>query len=235
MNPDNIDRIRTMHRAYYHSSIDSLPDGWTQLVMDFLHVVDGIGDLTDSVSIRFERCPDGCRAFAFPEMSRWHPEQMHALRVAQRELYGLSQQTCEVCGNPGAIEDEDGHTYCIGHTGVDPARARAEALYQELRDLFPPVRGKVIDLNVPDHLFELLASSLRSILKLVIREGVVGKVLITRVEVDDDALFVRVRYQNLTAVHLGIQMAVNEMVADLEALSDEATRKHQHGGSDAAS
>ncbi|WSG96442.1 hypothetical protein U8P76_05890 [Rhizobium johnstonii] len=53
MTPDNIDRIRTMYRDYYHSSIDGLPDGWTQLIMDFLHAMDGIGDLTDSVSISF--------------------------------------------------------------------------------------------------------------------------------------------------------------------------------------
>ncbi len=65
--------------------------------------------------------------------------------------------------------------------------------------------------------------------------GIVGKVLITRVEMDDGALYVRVRYVDLTAAHLGTQMAINEMISDLEALSDEATRKHRlEGGSDAS-
>ncbi|MCJ9720808.1 hypothetical protein MOV66_10315 [Agrobacterium sp. SHOUNA12C] len=186
MTPDNIARIRTLHRAYYHQSIDSLPDGWTQLVMDFLHVVDDIGDLTDSVSARFERGPDGCRAFIFPEMSRWHPEQMNALRIAQRELYGLSQQTCEVCGNPGAMEGT--RVLCIEHAGGAAAKAtlREAALYEECRVLFPPVHGKAINLNVPDFLFELVASTLRSIRKLVVAEDIVGKVLITRLECDRD-------------------------------------------------
>ncbi|PDS34391.1 hypothetical protein CO665_30625 [Rhizobium anhuiense] len=233
MSPDNIDRIRTMYRDYYHSSIDGLPDGWTQLIMDFLHAMDGIGDLTDSISIRFERCPDGCRAFVFPEMSRWHPEQMNALRIAQRELYGLSQQTCEVCGNPGAMEGN--RVFCIGHAGGVAAKAaREQALYDEVHLLFPKVHGKAIDLNVPDHLFHLLSTTLRAILKLVENEDAVGKVLITRVEMDDEALYVRVRFIDLEATDMYLQMSVNEMIADLEALSDVATRKHREGGSNAS-
>jgi hypothetical protein len=233
MSPDLVERIRVMHRRYYHQSVDTLPDGWFKIIDDFFRVINSIADLTDGVSVRFEKTASGLKAFAFPEMSRWHPEQDIALRVAQRTLYGLSQQTCEVCGLPA--QPGGNHIRCVEHATVDLKVAKAETLYQELRDLFPPVHGKAIDLNVPNHLFELFASSLRSILKLVIGEGVVGKVLITRVEMDDGALFVRVRYQNLTAVDLGVQMAINEMVADLEALSDEATRKHQQGGSNAAS
>ncbi|ANP84455.1 hypothetical protein [Rhizobium leguminosarum] len=233
MSPDNIDRIRTMHRAYYHHSIDGLPDGWTQLIMNFLHAMDGIGDLTDSVSIRFERCPDGCRAFVFPEMSRWHPEQMNTLRIAQRELYGLSQQTCEICGNPGAMEGK--RVLCIGHAGgVAEKAAREQALYDEVASLFPEGHGSAIDLGVPEHLWDLLSTTLRAILKLVESEDIVGKVLITRIEFDGEALFVRVCYQNLEAVFLGIQMSINEMISDLEVLSDEATRKHNLGGSDAS-
>ncbi|TAV04562.1 hypothetical protein [Rhizobium ruizarguesonis] len=93
MKPDLIDRIRVMHRAYYHESIDNLPDGWWKLVMDFLNVVDGIGDLTDSVSVRFERCPDGLRAFVFPEMSHWHPEQMN---VADRTTRAVRLEPADV-------------------------------------------------------------------------------------------------------------------------------------------
>ncbi|MGX9991575.1 hypothetical protein ACS4RR_020830 [Rhizobium sp. Z1P35] len=233
MSPDNIDRIRTMYRDYYHSSIDSQPDGWTQLIMDFLYQMDGIGDLTDSVSCRFERCPDGCRAFVFPEMSRWHPEQMDTLRVAQRELYGLSQQTCEVCGTPGAMEGN--RVFCIGHAGGAAEKAAREAaLFDEVHMLFPPGHGASINLAVPNHLFDLLSTTLRSIHKVVKQEDIVGKVLITRVEMDDGTLYVRVRYHDLPAVFLGTQMAINEMISDLEVLSDEATRKHNQGGPDAS-
>lgn len=111
---------------------------------------------------------------------------------------------------------------------------KEEVLYQEVRELFPEVHGSAISLQVLDHLWDLLSTTLRSVHKLVVSEGIVGKVMITRLEMDDGALFVRVRYYNLSAVFLGTQMAINEMIADLEALSDEATRKHQHGGSDAA-
>ncbi|MBX5160430.1 hypothetical protein HJB89_25430 [Rhizobium sp. NZLR8] len=232
MSPDVIDRIRVMHRKYYHESIDTLPDGWFQLVDDFLHVINSIGDMTDGVSVRFERTPSGLKAFCFPEMSRWHPEQDIALRVAQRTIYGLSQQTCEVCGLPGASDGH--HIRCIGHAGADPAEARAAAIYQEVRDLFPSIHGKAIDLDVPDHLFDLLASTLRSIHKLVQQEDIVGKVLITRLEMDDGALFIRVRYIDLTAVHLGAQMSINTMIADLEAQADELVRKHKQGGSNAS-
>ncbi|MBY3363786.1 hypothetical protein [Rhizobium laguerreae] len=233
MKPDLIDRIRVMHRAYYHSSIDSLPDGWWKLVMDFLNAVDGIGDLTDTVSVRFERCPDGLRAFVFPEMSRWHPEQMNTLRIAQRELYGLSQQTCEVCGNPGAMEGN--RVFCIGHAGGAAEKARREAaLYDEVHMLFPPGHGAAINLAVPNHLFDLVATTLRAIHKLVENEDAVGKVLITRVEMDDEALYVRVRFIDLEATDMYLQMSVNEMIADLEALSDVATRKHREGGSNAS-
>ncbi|MBY5408868.1 hypothetical protein HFO98_10340 [Rhizobium leguminosarum] len=195
--------------------------------------MEGIGDLNEAVSVRFERTLTGLKAFAFPEVSRWHPEQSNALRAAQRQIYELSQQTCEVCGNPGAAED--GHVWCIGHAGELADKVRREAaLYDECRVLFPSIHGKAIDLSVPDYLFDLVATTLRSILKLVESEDIVGKVLITRIEFDGDALSVRVRYQNLEAVFMGTQMAINEMLTDLEVLSDEATRKHNLGGSNAS-
>ncbi|MBA9034317.1 hypothetical protein [Rhizobium leguminosarum] len=233
MTPENIDRIRVMYRDYYHQSVDSLPDGWFQIVRDFLYEMDGLGDLTDSVSIRFERTSSGAKAFCFPEMGRWTNAQMTTLGSAQTQLYLMSQQTCEVCGNPGA--SEDGHVYCIGHAGELAAKARREAgLYDEIHLLFPPGHGSAINLNVPDHLFDLLASTFRAILKVVERYEVVGKVLITRVEMDDGALFVRVRYTDLTYMFIGVQMEVNELISDLEMLSDEATRKHNLGGQNAS-
>ncbi|NEI64964.1 hypothetical protein [Rhizobium leguminosarum] len=234
MTPENIDHLRTVYKRYYHTTVDSLPDGWVAIIDDFFLALEGVGDLNEAVSVRLERTLTGLKAFAFPEVSRWHPEQSNALRAAQRGLYGLSQQTCEICGNPGAA-DGDGPVLCIGHaTEAAGELDRAKVLYDECRILFPEVHGKAIDLSVPDYMFDLLSNTLRAILKLVVEEDIVGKVLITRIEWDGEALFVRVRYQNLEAVFMGTQMAINEMVADLETLSDELTRKHQHGGSDAS-
>lgn len=233
MTPDLIDTLRVMYKAYYHPSIDSLPDGWYTLIKDFLSEMDGIGDLTDSVSVRFERGPDGLRSFVFPEMSRWHPEQMNTLRVAQRTAYGLSQQTCEICGQPGL--PHDGSVVCIDHKDAGARKAgREEALYAEVCSLFPQAYGSAINLSVPDHLWQLLSSTLRSILKVAERYDIIGKALITRIEMDGEALFIRVRYVDLTYVFLGAQMEINELISDLEMLSDEATRKHNLGGSDAS-
>ncbi|WP_288430149.1 hypothetical protein [uncultured Agrobacterium sp.] len=117
MNLDLIERIRAMHCKYYHSSIDTLPDGWYPIIDDFFHVINSVSDMTDGVSVRFERTASGLKAFAFPEMSRWHPEQDIALRVAQRTLYGLSQQTCEICGLPGIPAEKQ--IRCVGHTDVE--------------------------------------------------------------------------------------------------------------------
>ncbi|MGO7353850.1 hypothetical protein ACCS66_03840 [Rhizobium ruizarguesonis] len=233
MKPENIGHLRTVYKRYYHPSVDRLPDGWIALIDDFFLSLEGIGDLNTAASIRFERTASGLQAFVFPERPLWHPRAILSLHTAQRELYEQSQQTCEVCGNPGAAED--GHVWCIGHAGELAAKARREAaLYEECRALFPEVHGEAINLAVPDHLFDLLSTSLHAIHKLVVSEDIVGKVLITRLEIDDGALFCRVHYSKLGAVFQGTQMAINEMLADLEVLSDELTRKHKPGGSDAA-
>ncbi|MGO6676402.1 hypothetical protein [Rhizobium leguminosarum] len=233
MKLEDIQHLRTTYKRYYHPSLDSLPDGWVAIIDDFFLALEGIGDLNEAVSVRFERTLTGLKAFAFPEVSRWHPEQSNALRIAQRELYALSQQTCEVCGNPGAMEDN--RVFCIGHAGgaADKA-AREQALYDEVHLLFPPGHGNAINLNVPEHLFDLVAATFRAILKVVERYEIVGKVLITKIEMDADALFVRVRYVDLTYTFIGAQMEINELISDLEMLSDEATRKHNLRGSDAS-
>lgn len=125
MKPDFIERMRVKHSKYYHQSIDTLPNGWYQIVDDFFHVINSIGDLTDGVSVRFERTPSGLKAFSFPEMSRWHPEQDIALLVAQRTLYGLSQQTCEICGLPGMPVGKK--IRCVEHTDVEHQQGGSNA------------------------------------------------------------------------------------------------------------
>ncbi len=251
MKKEFADKLRIEYEYLWHDSMAALPDGWvTPLVkmLDRLYALSNVNrsmsydpeGLATWVNLRIE-VQDSCAfAFATPMIpaARWNGPRAVECIDALNELHGQTQETCSICGAEGHLRmrilggDREG-IFCEDHKHTRRVD-RTDALYQEVRDLFPDVHGKAIDLAVPDHLWDLLPTTLRSIHKLVTAEDIVGKVLITKIEMDDGALFVRVRYQNLTAVHLGIQMAVNEMVADLEALSDEVTRKHQ-GGSDAAS
>jgi hypothetical protein len=232
MKPDNIDRIRNDHRAYYDQSIDSLPDGWFTIVSDFLHIVKSIGDLTDSVSVRFERTPSGCKAFCFPEMSRWHPEQSIALRVAQRSLYGLSQQTCEMCGNSG---ERHGHTVlCNEHKDDAEAKVqREDALYNEVAVLFPEGHGSRINLAVPAYLEPVLAKTLRDVLVVVLREDLAGAVQITMIEMREGMLFTRHRYTGKAQDHIAAQADIDDHMRHLDRQSEELWRKHG-GDGDAA-
>lgn len=92
MNQDNLRRLKSLHGRYYHSSVDILPDGWFDAIIEFFEDLTDISELDDVVSVRFERCPDGLRAFIFPEMSRWHPHQIADLRTAQRVLLLTTRQ-----------------------------------------------------------------------------------------------------------------------------------------------
>ncbi|TAW65403.1 hypothetical protein ELI15_14005 [Rhizobium ruizarguesonis] len=246
MKKEIADKLAMEYSHLWHDSMTALPDGWISALVTMLDKLERLSSIERSpsrdpeglatwVDLRIEVSAIRAAAYATPvrPAGKWRPGRALSCIDALNDFADQCSKICSVCGQP-AVSDGS-HIRCAEHTVVQPQVSRTQALYQEVRDLFPPVHGKAIDLHVPDHLFELLASSLRSILKLVIQEGVVGKVLITRVEIDDGALFVRVRYQSLTAVFMGTQMAINEMISDLEVLSDEATRKHNLGGSDATS
>jgi hypothetical protein len=235
------DKLSKEYDYFWRDNLRELPDGWTEPLVslfDQLYKLSAIDATGDSALIAVDLYVDikANRAFAFATPilpSRWWTDgRRKALVDALIDFQSTTMKTCTVCGNPGVAVD--GQVRCLDHSDADPAKARAAALYQEVRDLFPSVHGKAINLNVPDHLWDLLASTLRSIRKLIVAENIVGKVLITRLEIDNGALFVRVRYNDLEAVFMGVQMAINEMISDLEVLSDEATRKHHHGGSDAS-
>lgn len=238
MKKEIAEKLRLEYAHLWDDSMADVPDGWiTPLttMLDKLYALSDVGrsmshdagGLATWVKIRVEVSSIIAIAYAAPLLpaGKWNPSRALACIEVLSGFQRQTQETCELCGLPGTLND--GHVRCVGHAGADPAAARADALYQEVRDLFPEAHGKAIDLAVPDYLFELVTSTLRSILKLVKQEDIVGKVMITRIEMDDGALFVRVRCNDLTAVHLGTQMSVNEMIADLEALSDEATRQHQ--------
>jgi hypothetical protein len=254
MKKEIADKLSLEYEYLWHESMREMPDGWIKPLVKMLDRMESLSTVKPSsfmtpslllwVNLRVEVEDSGAFAYATPMIAsgRWHGPMALECITALSEFCGETQETCSVCGADGHLRMRilGGYregVFCDEHKDVhrgDAARTHADALYQDVRDLFPEVHGSAINLNVPDHLRDLLASTLRSIHKLVIAEDIVGKVLITRIEMDDGALYVRVRYVDLTAVFMGVQMAVNEMISDLEVLSDEATRKHQHGGPDAS-
>jgi len=243
MNVDIAGRLRAEYEYLWHDSMFELPDGWTEplvVLLEKMYRLSTVGPsnfMTPGIitwcQVRVEVYMSSAIAFASPMMPshHWHPDRALACIEALSEFHGKTQETCSVCGAEGHLRmrmlgsSREG-VYCdLHHLATVEKMDRAMALYTECRLLFPEVHGTAINLDVPDHLFDLLSSTFRSILKVVDRYEALGKVLITRVEMDDGALFVRVRY-DLTYAFIGVQMEVNAMIADLETLSDEATRKH---------
>ncbi|ARQ56936.1 hypothetical protein Kim5_CH00829 [Rhizobium sp. Kim5] len=245
MKKELADKLRLEYEHLWHDSMLAVPDGWIDPLVAMLDKLYALSEVDRSMSfdseglatwvkIRIEVSSTHSAAYVTPlePAGEWRPGRALACIDALSEFARQCSKTCSICGLPGA---PDGNSMrCAEHAAVEPQVSRSQRLYQEVRDLFPEVDGKAIDLNVPDHLFDLVASTLRSILKVVERYDIVGKVFITKIEMDGEALFVRVRYVDLTYVFLGAQMEINEMISDLEMLSDEATRKHNLGGSDAS-
>ncbi|WP_322886501.1 hypothetical protein U8C31_18205 [Sinorhizobium medicae] len=206
MKPENIEKLQTLHGKNWHQSAANLPDGWTEIVGNFFSDLDDIGDLVDAVSVRFERCPDGVRAFAFPEMSQWHPQQMHALRIAQRVLLLKSRETCEWCAKPDAEPVPLGERVTLFLCEEHKAKAEAKLAAQvqafdervkfrdEMATLFQPM--SVMSLQVTDLNLPILRKALRDIKRIVEERNLVGHVYITKVLEDEGQLFITARYDN---------------------------------------
>jgi len=92
MKPELIRRLKSLHGHYYHSSVDSMPDEWIDAIDEFFEALNDISELDDVASIRFERFPDGLRAFVFHEMNQWNAHQTADLRTAQRVLLLTTRQ-----------------------------------------------------------------------------------------------------------------------------------------------
>ncbi len=251
MKKEIADKLAKEYDYFWRENLRQLPDGWLTPLLDLfeklyrLSATDAtIAGALIPVALYVEIKSTRAFAFASPTLpARWWTDaRRKALVDALADFQGQTMKTCQVCGSSGVTtlvsrgDLKDG-VYCGEHTpraaDLSPKMSRADALYAECRDLFPPVHGSAINLDLPDYLLDLVASTFRKVLKLVIEAGVVGKVLVTRVEMDDGALFVRVQFQNLTAVNLSLQMTINELISDLEVRSDEAIR--EQGGADAAS
>lgn len=242
MQPDTAKRLKTMHSRYWHDSAAGLPDGWAGILGDFLASLDDIGDLVEAVSVRFERCPDGLRAFVFPEMSRWHPEQMNALRIAQRNLLHASRETCEWCGKAGAEPCTLGERVSFFLCSEDKQRAEEKLATQiEAFDARVRFREQVkglfqehanIWLHVSDHNTPILRAALLDVKKIVEDRDLIGKIHVTKITESEGQLFLSVRYD--PAVDMATRVDVDDVIHHAQWLSDEASLKADRGGSDDA-
>lgn len=229
MKPENIKKLQSLHGKYWHDSVTSLPDGWTEIVGHFLGSMDDLGDLAGAVSLRFERCPDGLRAFAFPEMSRWHPEQMNSLRIAQRNLLHSSRETCEWCGNgnAGPVQLGDRVTFFLCEEDAASAReklaAKVKAFDERVR-----FRGEVsvlfqehslISVNVSDINLPILKKALLDIKQIVEARDLIGKVFLTKVMESEGQLFISARAEKADPAS---QFEIVDIIKNAEWQSDQA-------------
>ncbi len=230
MQQDHFHQLQALHGKYCHGTVATLPDGWTDIVKKFLGEMDDIGDLVDAVSLRFERSADGARAFAFPEMSRWHPHQMNSLRIAQRDLLHVSRETCERCGkgNAAPIAVGDGGFFlCEEHTAEvqEQLTALTEAMDDRARfrdsvsDILPPTTALLLPMT--EYNTAIMRKALLDIKAIVEAKGLVGHVTATKVVESEGQLFLTVRFG--PQVDPGAQFEIADIVKHAEWESDQAS------------
>ncbi|KQQ61178.1 hypothetical protein ASF69_01770 [Rhizobium sp. Leaf311] len=228
MQQDHFDRLQALHSRYCHGTVATLPDGWTDIVGQFLGAMHDLGDLVDAVSLRFERCPDGARAFVFPEMSRWHPDQMNSLRIAQRNLLHASRETCERCGLGNATPISVGERaffLCQEHTGevesklasLDEAMDERARFREKVADILPPTTALLI--RMTDYNTTIMRKALLDIKAIVEDQGLVGHVIVTKVVESEGQLFMSVRCG--PQVDLAAQFEVADIIKQAEWESDQ--------------
>lgn len=229
MKPENVQKLQALHGKYWHQSAAGLPDGWAKIVGEFLSSVDDLGDLNDAVSLRFERCPDGLRAFAFPEMSRWHPEQINSLRIAQRNLLHASKETCEWCGKGNAGPVQLGDRVCFFLCEEDAVSAREKlAAKVEVFDERIKFRGEIsilfqehsnVWLSCSDQNTPILRKALLDIKQIVEQRNLIGKVFVTKVLESEGQLFISARAEKADPA---TQFEIQDIIKHAEWQSDQA-------------
>lgn len=230
MKTENVQRLQALHGKTWHQSIAVLPDGWTDIVGNFLGFMDDLGDLNDAVSLRFERSADGLRAFAFPEMEKWTAEQMDVLRTAQGHLLHASRETCEWCGKgqaePVHLSDRESFFMCQEHKEAAEAKLAAQVraydervrLRDEMTSLFMPM--SVMSIQVSDRNFPILQKALRDIKKIVEERELIGKVYVTKVEESEGQLFINARCDQADPAS---QFEIQDIVHHAQWQSDQAS------------
>jgi len=229
MKPENIKKLQSTHGKYWHQSAAGLPDGWAKIVAEFLGSMADLGDLNDAVSLRFERCTDGLRAFAFPEMSRWHPQQMNSLRIAQSDLLHASREICEWCGKGNAGPVKLGDRVCFFLCEEDAASAREKLSAQvEAFDERIRFRGEIsilfqehsrVSLHVSDLNMPILKKALLDIKQIVESRDLIGKVYVTKVMESEGQLFIHARCDNADTAS---QFEIADIIKHAEWESDQA-------------
>jgi len=232
MQQDHFHQLQALHSRYCHATVATLPDGWTDIVGQFLGAIYDLGDLADAVSLRFERCPDGARAFVFPEMSRWHPHQMNSLRIAQRNLLHASRETCEACGKgnaqPVSVGDH-GFFLCQEHKGevltklhklTEEMDERAR-FREQVSHILPPTTALLLPMT--DYNTAIMRKAMLDIKAIVDAQGLTGHVIVTKAIESDGQLFLNVRCG--PQVDTASQFEIADIVRHAEWQSDQAHLK----------
>ncbi len=230
MQQDHFHRLQALHGRYCHGTVATLPDGWSNIVGQFLGTMHDLGDLVDAVSLRFERSADGARAFAFPEISRWHPDQMNSLRIAQRNLLHASRETCERCGLGNATPVSVGERaffLCQEHTAEVESKlaSLAEAMDQRARfrekvaDILPPTTALLM--RMTDYNTTIMRKALLDIKAIVEAQRLVGHVIVTKVVESEGQLFLTVRCG--PQVDPATQFEIADIIKHAEWQSDQAS------------
>ncbi|MGO8476329.1 hypothetical protein ACC739_30400 [Rhizobium ruizarguesonis] len=226
---DHFHQLQALHGRYCHGTVATLPDGWTDIVGEFLGAMDDVGDLVDAVSLRFERSADGARAFAFPEMSRWHPEQMNSLRIAQRNLLHASRETCEACGKGNAKPVSVGERaffLCQEHTAEVESKLAAltEAMderaqfREEVASILPPTTALLLPMT--EYNTGIMRKAMLDIKAIVEAQGLAGHVTVTKVIESEGQLFLTVRSGH--KMDPVTQFEISDIVKHAEWESDQA-------------
>lgn len=229
MDQENIRHLSGFYPALWHESAASMPDGWAEIIAEFLGDAADVGDLLDAVSCRFERTQSGLKVFCFPEMTKWNEEQHAALHEAQRLLYQLSQVTCETCGQPGGpVQIGERATFFLCEEHGQKARAElAEKvkafderlmLRDEMSVLFQPMA--VASLSVSDRNFPILQKALIDIKKIVEERDLIGKVFVTKIMESEGQLFLSVRCDRADPAS---QFEIADIVHHAQWQSDQAS------------
>lgn len=229
MDQENIRHLSGFYPALWHESAASMPDGWAEIIAEFLGDAANLGDLLDAVSCRFERTSSGLKVFCFPEMTTWSEQQHAELHEAQRLLYQLSQVTCESCGQPGGpVEIGERATFFLCEEHGQKARAdlaeKVKAfderlmLRDEMSILFQPIA--VASLSVGDRNFPILQKALIDIKKIVEERELVGKVFITKIMESEGQLFISARCDHADPAS---QFEIQDIIQHAEWQSDQAS------------
>lgn len=230
MKPENSKKLSALHGKFWHPSAANLPDGWSEIVGHFFSDLDDISDLTDAVSFRFERCHDGVRAFAFPEMSRCHLQQMNALRIAQRVLLLKSRETCEWCGkgSAGPVKLGDRVTIYLCEEDGNSARETLAAKVEEFDERIR-FRGEIsilfqehsnVWLSCSDQNTPILRKALLDIKQIVEQRNLIGKVFVTKVLESEGQLFISARADQADPAS---QFEIQDIIKHAEWQSDQAS------------